>query len=56
MKFNILSLVVILVLSITLSACGGNGKTGEDAKTTIEFMHSSVEQERLAVIKKVRER
>ncbi|MDM5283235.1 ABC transporter substrate-binding protein [Peribacillus frigoritolerans] len=53
MKFNILSLVVILVLSITLSACGGNGKTGEDAKTTIEFMHSSVEQERLAVINKL---
>ncbi|USK81617.1 sugar ABC transporter substrate-binding protein [Peribacillus frigoritolerans] len=53
MKFNILSLVVILVLSITLSACGGNEKTGEDAKTTIEFMHSSVEQERLAVINKL---
>ncbi|WP_375088248.1 ABC transporter substrate-binding protein [Peribacillus sp. RS7] len=53
MKFKILILVFILVLSMTLSACGGNEKAGEEAKTTIEFMHSSVEQERLAVVNKL---
>lgn len=46
------SLIVILLLAVALTACGGN-KEGADGKTTIEFMHSSVEQERLAVINKL---
>lgn len=46
------SLVVILLLMVALTACGGK-KQGATEKTTIEFMHSSVEQERLAVINKL---
>jgi multiple sugar transport system substrate-binding protein len=38
----------VLVLSAALTACGGDEGSGDG--TTIEFMHSSVEQERLAVI------
>ncbi|PLR77385.1 sugar ABC transporter substrate-binding protein [Bacillus sp. V3-13] len=57
MKFKSLSLVLILVLSVVLAACG-NGSSGEseNGQTTIEFMHSSVEQERLAVIDKLVEK
>ncbi|MGZ4159556.1 MAG: ABC transporter substrate-binding protein, partial [Neobacillus sp.] len=47
-----LSLVIILLLAFALTACGGN-KQSAAGKTTIEFMHSSVEQERLAVINKL---
>ncbi|MET3196665.1 sugar ABC transporter substrate-binding protein [Bacillus sp. OAE603] len=43
-----LSMFLVLMLAIGLTACGGGKK--EDGKVTIEFMHSSVEQERLAVI------
>jgi multiple sugar transport system substrate-binding protein len=45
-----LSLVIISLLVLALTACGTNNKQGGKGKTTIEFMHSSVEQERLAVI------
>lgn len=45
-----LSLVIISLLVFALAACGTNNKQGAEGKTTIEFMHSSVEQERLAVI------
>ncbi|MEW7916650.1 sugar ABC transporter substrate-binding protein [Enterococcus avium] len=37
---------------MTLGACGG-GSAKDDEKTTIEFMHSSVEQDRLKVIDKL---
>lgn len=47
-----LSLVVILLLAVALTACAGKKDNG-NGKTTIEFMHSSVEQERLAVINKL---
>lgn len=43
-----LSLAILLLVAFTLTACGANQDA--DGKTTIEFMHSSVEQERLAVI------
>jgi len=43
-----LSMFLVLMLAVGLAACGGGKK--EDGKVTIEFMHSSVEQERLAVI------
>ncbi|MFB7138744.1 ABC transporter substrate-binding protein [Gottfriedia sp. NPDC056225] len=43
-----LSMFLVLMLAIGLTACGGGKK--ENGKVTIEFMHSSVEQERLAVI------
>jgi multiple sugar transport system substrate-binding protein len=46
------SLVAILLLAFALTACGGK-KQDATGKTTIEFMHSSVEQERLAVINKL---
>lgn len=48
-----LSLVLILVLAVALTACNGSKQSSSDGKTTIEFMHSSVEQERLAVINKL---
>ncbi|PEJ48702.1 sugar ABC transporter substrate-binding protein [Bacillus sp. AFS002410] len=43
-----LSMFLVLMLAVGLTACGGGKK--ENGKVTIEFMHSSVEQERLAVI------
>lgn len=43
-----LSMFLVFMLAIGLTACGSGKK--EDGKVTIEFMHSSVEQERLAVI------
>lgn len=49
MKMQSLSLITILALGVVLTACG-NKSGGANAQTTIEFMHSSVEQERLAVI------
>ena len=42
----------LAVLALTLGACGG-GRAKDDEKTTIEFMHSSVEQDRLKVIDKL---
>lgn len=44
-----LSMFLVLMLAVGLAACGGGKKNG-DGQVTIEFMHSSVEQERLAVI------
>lgn len=42
---------MMLLVAAALTACaGGDEKEGGNGKTTIEFMHSSVEQERLAVI------
>ncbi|WP_088043460.1 ABC transporter substrate-binding protein [Bacillus sp. EAC] len=43
-----LSMFLVLMLAVGLAACSGGKK--ENGKVTIEFMHSSVEQERLAVI------
>ncbi|MEH7401021.1 MULTISPECIES: ABC transporter substrate-binding protein [Bacillaceae] len=45
---KLLSMFLVLMLAVGLTACGGGKK--ESGKVTIEFMHSSVEQERLAVI------
>lgn len=42
----------LAMLTLTLGACGG-GSAKDDGKTTIEFMHSSVEQDRLKVIDKL---
>jgi len=42
----------LAMLALTLGACGG-GSAKDDEKTTIEFMHSSVEQDRLKVIDKL---
>jgi multiple sugar transport system substrate-binding protein len=42
--------MMMVLLAITLTACGDEADNG---KTTIEFMHSSVEEERLAVINKL---
>ena len=42
----------LAVLALTLGACGG-GSAKDDEKTTIEFMHSSVKQDRLKVIDKL---
>jgi multiple sugar transport system substrate-binding protein len=39
---------ILLLVTAALTACGNGNEN--DGKTTIEFMHSSVEQERLAVI------
>lgn len=53
MKLKKLSILFVLVLSLLLSACGGGNEESseeKDGKVTIEFMHSSIEQERLAVI------
>lgn len=44
---KVLSMFLVLMLAVGLTACGGKKENG---KVTIEFMHSSVEQERLAVI------
>lgn len=44
-----LGLFAVLGLATSLTACGGNETSG-DGDIKIEFMHSSVEQERLAVI------
>jgi multiple sugar transport system substrate-binding protein len=52
MKVNSLCFVLIIVFSIVLSGCG-NKTTTDDGRTIVEFMHSSVEQERLAVINKL---
>ncbi|UOK58588.1 sugar ABC transporter substrate-binding protein [Bacillus sp. OVS6] len=49
-----LGLMMMLLLAAVMTACGGD-ESG-DGKTTIEFMHSSVEQERLAVINKLVEK
>ncbi|KKI89058.1 sugar ABC transporter substrate-binding protein [Bacillus sp. SA1-12] len=43
-----LYIVMLLLLTFALTACGADKENS--GKTTIEFMHSSVEQERLAVI------
>lgn len=48
-----LSLVIISLLVFALTACGSSNKQAAGGKTTIQFMHSSVEQERLAVINKL---
>ncbi|UPM53807.1 ABC transporter substrate-binding protein [Gottfriedia acidiceleris] len=45
---KLLSMFLVLMLAVGLTACGGGKK--ENGKVTIEFMHSEVEQERLAVI------
>lgn len=42
----------LAMMALTLGACGG-GSAKDDEKTTIEFMHSSVEQDRLKVIDKL---
>jgi multiple sugar transport system substrate-binding protein len=44
-----LSVFIVLLVTAALTACGSEKENGS-GKTTIEFMHSSVEQERLAVI------
>ncbi|MBC1458547.1 sugar ABC transporter substrate-binding protein [Listeria newyorkensis] len=46
-------LVVVLMLSAILAACGGSSGSADDKEVTIEFMHSSVEKERLDVIKEL---
>ncbi|MBC6316416.1 extracellular solute-binding protein [Listeria grandensis] len=46
-------LAVVLLMSVILAACGGSSGNGDDKAVTIEFMHSSVEKERLDVIKKL---
>ncbi|TDL71064.1 sugar ABC transporter substrate-binding protein [Rhodococcus qingshengii] len=43
-------MMLLVVAALTACAGGGDEKEGGNGKTTIEFMHSSVEQERLAVI------
>lgn len=52
MKKRLLGIFLVFLLAITLIACSSGGK--EDAKgnndVTIEFMHTSVEQERIDVI------
>ncbi|SFC66375.1 carbohydrate ABC transporter substrate-binding protein, CUT1 family [Bacillus sp. OV322] len=53
MKRKSLILTVVLLVGVLLNACSGGQKAGSKEKTTIEFMHSSVEQERLAVINKL---
>ncbi len=45
-------LLLVLIVCAALTACGG-GKADGDGTTTIEFMHSSVEQQRLAVIDEI---
>ncbi|WP_221637280.1 ABC transporter substrate-binding protein [Paenilisteria rocourtiae] len=41
------------MLSAILAACGGSSGSADDKEVTIEFMHSSVEKERLDVIKEL---
>ncbi|MEH7096842.1 ABC transporter substrate-binding protein [Neobacillus vireti] len=48
-----LYLFMMLIVAAALTACGGGKKEDGGSKVTIEFMHSSVEQERLAVIDKL---
>jgi len=48
-----LYLFMMLLVVAALTACGGGEKADGSGKVTIEFMHSSVEQERLAVIDKL---
>lgn len=48
-KRNYIAILMIAVM-IFITACGGNKSGSESETVTIEFMHSSVEQERLAVI------
>jgi multiple sugar transport system substrate-binding protein len=43
---------MLLLVAAALTACGGEKESGS-GKTTIEVMHSQVEQERLAVIKEL---
>lgn len=50
-----LSLLMIVLLLTLITGCGSNNES-EDRKTTIRFMHSTVEQERLAVINKLIEK
>lgn len=50
-----LSLLIIILLLTLVTGCGSNNGS-EDRETTIRFMHSSVEQERLAVINKLVEK
>lgn len=45
-----LYIFMALMVTVALTACGGKEANSGGGKTTIEFMHSSVEQERLAVI------
>ncbi|YCA41819.1 sugar ABC transporter substrate-binding protein [Bacillus sp. JZ8] len=45
-------IILFLVLAMALSACKGKD-VGENGEIIIEFMHSSVEQERLEVINKL---
>lgn len=51
-----LSVIGTLMLAAGLTACGGGDNQSADGTTTIEFMHSSVEQERLTVIDKLVEK
>ncbi|PFN98759.1 sugar ABC transporter substrate-binding protein [Bacillus sp. AFS076308] len=48
-----LYIFMMLLVAAALTACGGGEKADGGGKVTIEFMHSSVEQERLAVIDKL---
>ncbi|MGG1576311.1 ABC transporter substrate-binding protein, partial [Fictibacillus sp. NRS-1165] len=48
-----ISFVIFLVLAVALTACSSSKQTGGSGKTTIEFLHSSVEQERIAVLDKL---
>lgn len=50
-----LTIIGSLILAAGLTACGGD-KQSASGTTTIEFMHSSVEQERLAIINKLVEK
>nr|WP_088006066.1 extracellular solute-binding protein [Indiicoccus explosivorum] len=47
---KVFGLAAALGLTTGLAACGGEEAVSEDGSVTIEFMHSQVEQERLAVI------
>jgi multiple sugar transport system substrate-binding protein len=47
-----ISILFVLTLVFSLSGCGGNGSSS-NGKTTIEFMHSQVENERVQVVKKI---
>ncbi len=49
---SLVLLIVVLVFGALLTACGGGSKAS-DEKVTIEFMHSSVEKDRLDVINKL---
>ncbi|MBO0995732.1 ABC transporter substrate-binding protein [Bacillus sp. SD088] len=59
MKKNIVILFSILSLSFVLFACSNKGDSAKESSSdqvTIEFMHTSVEQERLTVIDKLIEK